>query len=409
MRHRQKRRFPWRFLLLLGVFLLAALPAVFLNTAYGYLAALFLLFLLGLSWGSLQWLARRISVKTAEETLQCVRGGSVDLGLTLRNRSPLSCARASAALYLSDLMGGPGSLRQVDFSLAGRGTVDFGMGLDMRHIGSYRAGIRQVELWDALGVFCRRVPVRDQFPVLVLPRLRPVEPLQIAEPVPDETVQTTRTTVVGGTDYTGVREYVPGDPMKQIHWKLSAHTRSYLTKVQESSSQQTYTVLLDLTSEETDPEVLMELCDCLAETALSLQDQVIAQGIPCSLRYRDAGGAAARLSRVDPLALVQTMGPMADTAGPDGAALLAQEARGGSSGVLVVTSRVTESLLNGLLQLRRQGRTAELFLVVPARWNSRQVESAAAPLGQLEGAQIPWHLISTAVNEQAGADGGRDP
>lgn len=47
MRHRQKRRIPWRFLLLLGVFLLAALPAVFLNTAYGYLAALFLLFLLG--------------------------------------------------------------------------------------------------------------------------------------------------------------------------------------------------------------------------------------------------------------------------------------------------------------------------------------------------------------------------
>lgn len=400
-----QHRFPWRFPLLLGIFLLAALPAVFLNTLYGYLAALFLLFLLGLSWGSLQWLARHISVETAEETLQCVRGGSVDLGLTLQNRCSLSCPRASAVLYLSDLLGGPGSLRQVDFSLAGRGTVDFGLGLDMRHIGAYTAGIRQVELWDALGLFRKKVPVRGQFPVLVLPRLRPVEPLQIAEPVPDETVQTTRTTVVGGTDYTGVREYVPGDPMKQIHWKLSAHTRSYLTKIQESSSQQTYTVLLDLTSGETDPELLMELCDCLAETALSLQDQVISQGIPCALQYRDRGGAAARLGQVDPLALVQTMGPMTDQAGPDGAALLAQEARGGSSGVLTVTSRVTEGLLGALLSLRRQGRTAELFLIVPAHWNSRQLEAAAAPLMELEGAQIPCHLVSTAVNEQTWTDG----
>ncbi len=402
---------PWGGALLWLLFLgVTALPAVFMNTLYGYFPALFFLFLSLLSLAGLLWLGFGLRVETDLADVECVRGGQVELGLKLTNRSPVACPRASAWLSISDLFGETDSLREIPFTISGRETIRFDLGMDLSHIGLYSVGLDHLEISDTFGILRRRVPISGRFTAVVTPRIRPMEEVSVAEEMVAESSTDTRVTVVGGTDYTGVREYVLGDPMKQIHWKLSAHSREYMTKLQESSRQQEFAVILDFAAEANrDAEQLMELNDCLIETALSLIEEISHHDVGYGLLYCDRGRGIARaipMGREDDRALVQSFAGITPNPGsefPDGYQLLQQEGKGQNRGtnVIVVTSRLTPELLRELQIVKRQRRNPELYFVVPAAWSSRELERAAAPLRPLEEQEIPYYLVSTAENRRA--------
>jgi uncharacterized protein (DUF58 family) len=393
-----------KLLFVLAVVGLAAVPAVFLNSIFGYFTVLFVLFLLGASLGSLLLLKRGLSFDAATEDLTCQRGSSVDVGLKLRNKSLVSCPKAQAELFISDLFGDMDALKKIPFTLAGKETVDFGFGLDMSHIGIYSVGISSVEVYDLFGVFKYHMPLSGRFTAVVTPILRPMEELVITEEVLTEASTDTRTTAVGGTDYTGVREYVPGDPMKQIHWKLSAHSRDYLTKLQESSRQQEYAVILDFATEaQEDREIMMDLHDCLIETALSLINALAERDVSYTLLYCDRGGSVVRTAQAgsenfpELIRTFSVITPEPDPSYPDGAEImrLERKAQNRSTNVLLVTSRMTEELTQELETDQRQMRSPALYRVVPAEWTSRQLETAAAALRPLQELEIPYYFVRT--------------
>jgi uncharacterized protein (DUF58 family) len=386
------------------------LPAVFLNTIYGYLPALFLALLVLLSLVSLWSVRAKLTVEAGQADVQCQRGESVDVALRLKNSSVLCCPKAVAYLTISDLFGQNDSVRPVPFALGGRAAVELSFAMELTHIGCYSIGLDQVEVWDPLGLFRRRVPVSGRFTAVVTPRRRAVEELSLADDPAAESVRETGISVLGGTDYTGVRGYALGDPMKQIHWKLSAHTREYVTKLQESNFQREFCVLLDFAAEKNpDTEQLMELNDCLIETALSLVSAVSAQDAGCSLLYCGRGNTVERVTaqaQEDDGELIRSFAGVTAEPGadfPDACQLLQQEAQASSrsGNVLLVTSRVTETLVQELIRTKQQRRSPALWFVVPAAWSSRQVETACQPLKQLEEAGIPYFTVSTAVNQRA--------
>lgn len=397
---------PAKALLLLIVLALAGLPAVFMNTAYGYLPLLLLAVLLLLSVLCLFVLGRGLSARASGADVQCRRGKSVEIALQLVNRSRLFCPKATAYIYISDLFGIRGAMRALPFAIAGKGTVDFGFEMEMPHVGCFSVGLDHVEIYDFFGVFRKRVPVSGRFSAVITPRVRTMDGVHIADDVLTEASKETKISVVGGTDYTGVRAYALGDPMKQIHWKLSAHTREYVTKIQESNRQQEFAVILDFVTGAAGRERLMDLNDCLIETALSLIAEIAAHDAGYALLYADKSGTPVRtvpLGRDDDAALVRSfalIGPEHDETFPDACQLLQQESQGQnrSSNVAVVTSRVTAELIQELLRVKQQRRSPELYFVIPAEWGSRERENACAPLRQLDDAEVPYFVVSTEEN-----------
>lgn len=406
---RKKRAAQWgkriaAVLLLLVILGLAALPAVFMNSVYGYFPGLFVLVLLILSLASLWVFRRRLSFSSELQDLYCERGHNVDVGLKLTNRSAISCPRAKAAVYISDVFGGTDALRVINFTLAAKETVDFSFGMDMAHIGVYSVGINSLTIYDLFGVFCRRIPVSGRCTAVVTPAIRPVRELSLEDEAMAEANTETRTTVVGGMDYTGVREYVPGDPMKQIHWKLSAHSRDYLTKLQESHRQQEYAVVLDFAAQkQEDQETLMDIHDCLIETALSLMYALMERDISCTLLYTNRQKTVVRTAQVgrdnlqELIRSFSVITPQPEEDYPDAAQILRLErqAQNRSTNVIVVSARATDALVQELAADKRQKRCPELYMVVPAQFSSRQREAAAAPLHPLEEEEIPYYLVST--------------
>ncbi len=220
-----------------------------------------------------------------------------------------------------------------------------------------------------------------------------------------------------GLDYIGVRDYEPGDPMKQIHWKLSAHTLSYLTKLSESTRQSEYVVALDFSANEADREELMDLYDALIETAFSLLEELSRREVTYSLIYLDKDGELRRSvprGRETDMEFIRRFGlitPDPDPDYTDGARIVQEEAGmpNRSTNLLVCSSRVTTDLIQELISVKQQRRSPELYLIYPERLTQREREDLTAPLRLLDEAKIPWHPVSTAVNLQKEEDTSEQP
>lgn len=393
---------------LLGIliFLIALFPAVYINSLYGYLPAFFLAIALILSVICLRIVRRKVIVESEVSGADsiCERGKSISAGLRVYNKSRIMTARTVANIFISDLFGGADSTSQMYIAMAPGEKTGFGLNIAMPHIGVYRGGIRDMEMWDFFGFFKVKVPLSGAFEVFVRPRIRPMEELRASETVTAEAVQDTRTVVSGGMDYVGVREYAMGDSMKQIHWKLSAHSLGYMTKLQESSREIDYSVVLDFAAEkEEDREVLMDMQDALIETALSLIDEISRHHTSYSLLYCDRHLNVRRMrpkGREDDLELIKDFSvitPEPDIRYPDACRILQEEGRvaSRSTNVIVVTTRVTDELLQELARIRRQRRIPELYQIVPAGLNSREIETLRARLRQLDEAGVGHCFVYT--------------
>jgi uncharacterized protein (DUF58 family) len=72
------------------------------------------------------------------------------------------------------------------------------------------------------------------------------------------------------TRISGVREYVPGDPMNRIHWKASARTGQLYSKTVEPSSVLGATLILDLHRDSYAPERFEERTELAITTTASI-------------------------------------------------------------------------------------------------------------------------------------------
>lgn len=72
-----------------------------------------------------------------------------------------------------------------------------------------------------------------------------------------------------GLDYHGLREYLPGDPPKRIHWKVSARTQHLMVREHQQNRSARYYLFLDLDVRKRDgegPDSNLEHCVRLAAT-----------------------------------------------------------------------------------------------------------------------------------------------
>lgn len=382
----------------------AALPAVFNASVFGYLPIMALAISLLISLACLLVMCRRIAITSEMKDISCEKGGQAPIELRIKNTSFLFCPKATAKVFISDIFGETDSEEDIFFSIAPGDAVDFGFDMQMKHIGMYAVGISEIRVYGLFGIFSRKLSFSGQFNVFVTPRIRSFEQTLEDEQMSSEANYDTAKTVFGGTDYTGVREYELGDPMKQIHWKMSAHTRSYVTKLHESSLIQEFAVFLDFAADDGfDSETLMDIYDALIETALSVSSELSHLDAGSTLLYCDRNREICRSSAKDSDSFIDLIGSFSpvtancDVDYPDACRILRQEGKkmGGAKSSIIVTSRITPELVDEILSLGRQKKKPVLYLIVPAAYSARERETAAAPLKRLADFGIKYYLVST--------------
>lgn len=379
------------------------IPAVFLNTVYGYLPVLMVLLSFAGSWGYLQLLRKQLVFEELSDLSNCIRGTEVDFTVRLANKSKLIIyPRLEPYFYISDLFGADDTVTSQTITLAPgeERTFDFSVRFD--HIGSYSAGLKKIVIHDILGLFTYTYINPSQYQVNVAPRIFDVERVRISDTALTESQKMVVPTVVDGSDYAGVREYVWGDPIKTIHWKLSARTDNYMTKQFESYGTVGISIILDFFSPEYDGDTMMSVFDGIVETGLSVGSYAEENGIEYEIVYSNRQKETKRFNNgkyTDFAEVIKDMPKISATEGRyTGYDLLQEE--GGSryshGNIAFCTANITEDNMNLLAELRNRRKNPILFAIVPDVMSEAERDAFIKPLRILDGADISYYILASA-------------
>ena len=101
---------------------------------------------------------------------------------------------------------------------------------------------------DLIGLFEFAEVVADPHQLLVYPKALPLRNMWPTGAAPRHLPQASRRRPGQGSDFYGVREYVPGDDLRRIHWKVTAHRGKLSVSEGEHPQSLAATVIIDLSA-----------------------------------------------------------------------------------------------------------------------------------------------------------------
>jgi uncharacterized protein (DUF58 family) len=137
--------------------------------------------------------------------------------------------------------------------------------------GRLALGPLTVERRDPLGLFRRAQRLGGAMTLWVHPVVHPARPLPVGS-VPDFEGRRTETARGGTTTFSSLREYVPGDDPRRIHWRTTARTGVLMVREQMDTTEPTTTVVLDTRSDALTPhgfEHAVEVAASVAQAAIN--------------------------------------------------------------------------------------------------------------------------------------------
>lgn len=224
-----------------------------------------------------------VSVDRVVSPSRVARGQACEGQLTVHNGS----SRFGTSLDATDWVSGGDTSVEVPVDVpwlpAGESrTVAFA--LPTTRVGRLTIGPMALRRNGFGGLWLRSGEVGDTRDLLVTPRLLPCSGVPTGvtrgHVGADERVER------GGTDLTGLREYVPGDDLRRLHWATTARTGTLMIREDSDPSRAHLTVLVDDTAEAlvTDGDL-----DEMTDVAASLLRAAVAAGHPCRLTSARGG------------------------------------------------------------------------------------------------------------------------
>lgn len=397
-----------RMLIGLLVIALCAVPAVFLNNYAGYLMAMTMLVLAIIS-GIYMFCLRHFIEYEDESTLtSCERESDMAFQLRIKNKSILVYPRLDLRITLSGPFEGGDSETETSITLAPFEERVFTFDVHFAHLGQHHVGLDRLVIYGPLGVFRSRLPGGSYHTVEVTPRIWNMESLSLSEEVNAENSKARQSANIDGMDYSGVRQYVVGDPIKNIHWKLSAHMMDYVTRQTEIFGNTGLTVVLDLCVEKKySAEVLMCMMDTLIETSAAVSSFAREIGMDCVLLYRDAHGHEQRMhcrSNDDFTDLIHRVPALKNSRSDYPVDSLLKQAAGlhGQNNIVLCTAQADEETLIQLRQIKYRGFNPLVFFVLPKDASEKECEKLTDPLRALDGSEIGCFTIVTAHELERG-------
>lgn len=258
------------------------------------------------------------------------------------------------------------ALPELPASAAAEGTLE--IVLPCR--GRWEVGPARLVGTDPLGMFERQGLLSGSQPLLALPEMFEVPWVWRRELLSPAARQLARARTRSGGEFWGIRQHEPGDDLRHVHWKVTAHRGDLVVKEYARGRELSAVVWLDLcqanvvgVGQHSSLEYGITMAASLIPALLHMDQAVglVGAGLPVSLAAPGRGEAtAARAIRA--LAEVQASN------GRPFSALVAQEAREARPGLtaVVITSGVEPGLEQALSAAAARGVTLRCLLVAPA-------------------------------------------
>lgn len=348
-KHRKAAVILDRIKLVMGLLLMALMAYVFtryLDSDIGVVICAFLILAPLISFLLAWYAAGKVSARIeAPDSLLKGRHFTAAVTVISEGKLPVPFLRLTME---QDANFEPDDTRILQSAMTNAEPLELEIGMTAQYAGSGLVSVGSLVVSDYLGLFSFRVkevPAALQIGVIpVIPSLtgaaqmlRTVSDVVLTQDdEEEESAATFSSQTMPGYVH---RDYVPGDNLRRINWKLSAKRNKLMVRMDEAAATVRPTVILDFQPEQT--AEALKCRETLMEGALGFLMLLVRQGIVCSMRFAVGGdwkclnlenedavrSAAVELaaadfvnngSRVDPAALQESAGAyMLYTTRPD--------------------------------------------------------------------------------------------
>ena len=238
--------------------------------------------------------------------------------------------------------------------------------------GRYQLGPAEISSGDVFGF---REAKRDDPEVVYLtvyPKVVPVTAFGLPAGRPMGEWLGQRRVIEDPLRFSAVREYVPGDNPRYIHWRASARTGTLQSKVFEPSTAQLLVLAVDAQTTSDVYAYIPEHLELVATAAASLAVHALGQRYSVGLWTNDIGPAGLGWVEVKPgrhpqqtatlLAALAGLGPISGSQYATMLKLMRRRLPYGAT-VLAITARSDDAIYAALLSLQEAGHPVQLYTV----------------------------------------------
>ena len=212
------------------------------------------------------------------------KGQEVSYVVTIENAHFWPCTLVGVQ-FVGDEIGLMVDERQKHFAIRSFGKKELEFILSGNYRGTYEIGIKEVVLYDFLGLFKFKQKHDLKNMLTITPRILPIKGIAV-EPVSQDEVISKRH--MQGEDYSIVselRKYQPTDGYKKVHWKASAKRGELISKNYQEAERCVVTFYINNSSEEGSREENLKLEDKMMEAVVSVMYYCNRFSHPISLNY----------------------------------------------------------------------------------------------------------------------------
>ncbi|MFC1900762.1 DUF58 domain-containing protein [Chloroflexota bacterium] len=242
------------------------------------------------------------------------------------------------------------------------------------HRGVYTFGPVKMASGDLFGFSKKYEDIQDTSSLIVYPRILPLEKLGIPARQPFGDIRLEKHLFQDPVLTTGVRDYTPGDSLKQIHWKSTARRGRLQTKVFEPTTTVDMGVFLDVRT--VNPPFwgsIPQLLEMVIITAASVSNYALSNGYRVGLfinqnRWTGRETAIKLAPSQHPeqrLRIMETLAKVHQSDTMPLARLILKEARNlpWGSTIVAITATVTDELMSALHRIKKSGRRVALIII----------------------------------------------
>ena len=325
------------------------------------MAAILLTLLLGVSVLSVMMVAGTMRVTHDMSAGPVQRGDHVTLTVSVSHRSILPTAPIT--LHLSGISNA--EQRKIRLKDVSGKVMRIHFPFDAVHIGVINPGIEKYIVEDMFGLITlTRREVVGLAPLLVLPQTFDVETLKFAPG--DSGLETMARATEDVNLPADVRTYQKGDPLKKVHWKLSARKGSLMVRRFEEPTYPDALVLMDCAappfSDAPDKQAFLK--DTILETAASVVQHHIRGDHPVRLPLFGSNPMEFEKSMGMP-ALMEALARLdfSQTERFERVLLLEMRRMRKTGATVVITARLNSNVVDMIIRIRRMGPYVRLYLV----------------------------------------------
>lgn len=246
--------------------------------------------------------------------------------------------------------------------------------LECRRRGYFRIGDMQLTSGDLLGVTSTYQRAAPAAPLLIYPKVVPLETLGLPTRAPYPALVATYPLFEDPARVRGVRDYQRGDSPRRIHWRATAHRGNLLVKQLQPAIARDTMICLDLDEESYERGVRFSATELAIVVAASLATHIasvekLPVGITTRARLPDTPASTITLPpRYEQSHLMALLELLAQVDLVDEGAFvdrLREETAtlAWGSTIVIITGRANESLLTVLDGLRRSGYAPTLIVI----------------------------------------------